>query len=254
MARLSILGVEVDVLTIPELNAAVAEAVSRGERWVIANHNMHSVYLFHHDAGMRRFYGRARITHIDGMALVHFSRMLGHPLRSDQRVTYVDWVRPLMHQAAQAGWRVFYLGGSPGVADRAARVLRSELPGLELTTRHGFFDLDGPENAAVLEAIRAQRPHVLMVGMGMPRQERWILENEEQIEANAILCAGACFDYVAGAVPTPPRFLGPVGMEWSYRLLVEPKRLWRRYLCEPWSLLPFILRDLARRGGGPNGV
>jgi len=78
----------------------------------------------------------------------------------------------------------------------------------------------------------------------MPRQEKWVLRNRARLKVNAILTAGACFDYVAGAIPTPPRWMGQLGLEWLYRLVSEPRRLWRRYLVEPVYLLPYFWQDV----------
>ena len=128
------------------------------------------------------------------------------------------------------------------MAARAAERLKERYPQLVIQTRHGYFSPE--ENDAVLEEIADFQPNVLMVGMGMPRQEHWVLDNLERIQANAILTAGACFDYIAGAIPTPPRWMGRMGLEWLYRLLTEPRRLWRRYLVEPWFLLPYFVKDL----------
>jgi len=243
--RFTLLGVVVDPLTIAELNERIAKAVARGERWIIAHHNLHSVYLHHRDPKMRAFFARAHVVHIDGMPLIYWARVLGYPVTKQHRVTYVDWVHPLMATAAAEGWRVFYLGGKPGVAARAAEKLRRQYSGLVLETRHGYFTPE--ENDAVLEEIARFQPHVLMVGMGMPRQEHWVLDNLERISANAILTAGACFDYVAGVIPTPPRWMGRMGLEWLYRLWSEPRRLARRYLLEPWFLVPLAFRDLSAR-------
>lgn len=249
--RLALLNVLVDPLPIPLLNQSIATAIAQHARWIIAHHNLHSIYLYQRDPKMRAFYKRARIIHIDGMPLVYWGRVLGYPLRRDQRVTYVDWVHPLMAAAAAGGWRVFYLGGKPGIAARAAERLRQHYPALQIATRDGYFQ--PADNTAVLAEIANFQPHVLMVGMGMPRQEHWILENLEHLSANAILTAGACFDYVAGAIPTPPRWMGRTGLEWLYRLYSEPRRLARRYLLEPWALVPLMARDLwqmAQRGRG----
>lgn len=250
------LGVRVQALSIAALNGLIARAVSEGSRIVIANHNLHSVYLYHRDEPMRRFYAAADYAHVDGMALVGLGRLLGHPLGREHRVTYVDWIRPLCREAATRGWRVFHLGSRPEVAERGAEVLRRELPTLELTTHHGFFDSspDGAENRGVLDRIADFGANVLLVGMGMPRQERWILENLDRIRANAILPSGACMDYVAGAAPTPPRWMGRSGLEWLHRLASDPRRLASRYLWEPWFLLPLAARDVlsahSRRDGG----
>lgn len=250
MARLTLLGVEVDAVSIHELNALIVDAVAQRRRVLIAHHNLHSVHLYHRDPKMRAFYGRATVIHIDGMPLVYWGQLLGYPLETRHRVTYVDWVRPLMAEAARRGWRVFHLGGQPGVAERATQRLRKEFPRLQLETYHGYFDMGGEENDRVLDLIAGYGPNVLMVGMGMPRQEYWVLNNWERIHANAVLTSGACFDYLGGAIPTPPRWMGRCGLEWLYRLLSEPRRLWRRYLVEPWGLFPLLVADLTHKVSG----
>ncbi|NPA72528.1 MAG: WecB/TagA/CpsF family glycosyltransferase [Gammaproteobacteria bacterium] len=244
MERLTLLGVEMDLVNMTDLHAAIEQAVMKEQKIIIANHNLHSIYLFHKDPKMRAFYAKAKLIHIDGMPLIYWGKLMGQPLERRHRTTYVDWVRPLMRESVRHSWRIFYLGGKPGIAERAAETLRSEFPGLQLQTHHGFFDIKGEENQKIIEKINEYRPHVLMVGMSMPRQEHWILDNLEKLNANAILTAGACFDYVAGAVPTPPRWMGQMGLEWLYRLFTEPRRLWRRYLVEPWYLIPYAYKDI----------
>jgi N-acetylglucosaminyldiphosphoundecaprenol N-acetyl-beta-D-mannosaminyltransferase len=240
------LGVEVDALSIPELNSLIAKSVEQSRKWIIAHHNLHSLYLYHHDLKMRAFYAKAEYTHIDGMPLVIFGKLLGYPLQRNQRVTYVDWVYPLMAEAARQNWRIFYLGSKPGVAEKGVRILRDRFPGLQIACAHGYIDArkDSPENLATLAAIATYQPHILMVGMGMPRQEYWIADNLEDIHANSILTSGACIDYIAGAVPTPPRWMGRFGLEWLYRLVSEPKRLWKRYLLEPWFVATLFFREI----------
>lgn len=242
---LRMLGISVHALSIPQLNALIAKAVEHNQRWIIANHNLHSIYLYHHDSKMRTFYAKADYTHVDGMALVFLGRLLGLPLRREHRVTYADWVHPLIAEASQQGWRIFYLGSKPGVAEQGARILQQQFPSLQIATAHGYFDAHpgSKENQAVLAAIAAYQPHLLMVGMSMPRQEHWVLDNLNQISANVILPSGAAIDYVAGAVPTPPRWAGRWGLEWLFRLTSEPGRLWRRYLVEPWFLLRWLLTE-----------
>jgi N-acetylglucosaminyldiphosphoundecaprenol N-acetyl-beta-D-mannosaminyltransferase len=240
-----LLGVVVHAVTLEGLCCAVEEAVSSGARSIIANHNLNSIYLYHHDASMRAFFAQARLTFIDGMPLVLWGRLLGFHLRRAHRLTAVDWLRPLLRYAAERRWRMFFLGAKPGVADRAAARLRDEFPGLDVHTAHGYFDATpgGRESEAVLARIRDVNPHVLIVGMGMPRQEHWILGELDRIAANVILNQGAFLDYVAGGIATPPRWLAALGLEWLARLLVEPRRLSRRYLVQPWALLPHLARD-----------
>jgi N-acetylglucosaminyldiphosphoundecaprenol N-acetyl-beta-D-mannosaminyltransferase len=100
----------------------------------------------------------------------------------------------------------------------------------------------------VIVDINAYAPHILMVGMGMPRQELWILENRHDLRVNVIMPSGAIMDYIAGALPTPPRWLGPLGLEWCYRLLAEPARLSRRYMLEPWFVLGKMAGQYLKNG------
>ncbi|MCM0592913.1 MAG: WecB/TagA/CpsF family glycosyltransferase [Gloeotrichia echinulata DEX184] len=239
-------GVELDALSIPELNSLIAESIEQDKKWIIANHNLHSLYIYHHNPKMQAFYAKADYVHIDGMPLVLLGKLLGFPLKREQRVTYADWVWPLMAEAAQKRWRVFYLGSKPGVAEKGARILQEKFAGLQIATAHGYINIEksSQENLATLAAINAFQPHILMVGMGMPRQEYWILDNLDQIKTNSILTSGACIDYVAGAVPTPPRWMGKLGLEWFYRLVSEPTRLWKRYLLEPWFVAKLFLHEI----------
>jgi N-acetylglucosaminyldiphosphoundecaprenol N-acetyl-beta-D-mannosaminyltransferase len=246
-----LMRVTVHPLPIADLNTLVGSAVLAGRQTIIAGHNMQSLYLHRKDPGVRDFYARADFVRIDGMPLVLMGRALGLPLTREHRVTYVDWVWPLMEEAARSGWRVFYLGSAPGVAEEGAARLRKRYPGLDIATRHGYFDVTegGGENEAVLAELAAHDPDVLIVGMGMPRQQHWIMANLPRLSARVIMPSGACMDYVAGAVPTPPRWMGRWSLEWLYRLATEPGRMWRRYLVEPWTLLPIFLASLraARR-------
>ncbi len=244
--RARFLGVEADPLTIEDLNAAIATAIGEHDKLVIANHNLHSVHLFHRDDRMREFFARAPIIHFDSMPLVWWARILGHEVGREHRVTYVDWLGPLMDRAQQEDWRVFFLGARKEIAEKSASVLAEDYPGVAIGWHDGYFDAgEGSEDTLrVLDEIRAFTPNVVFVGMGMPRQEQWVLENLDALDANAILMAGAIMDFAAGAVPTPPRWMGKIGLEWLYRLFSEPRRLASRYLVEPWSLLPLAAKDV----------
>jgi len=235
------LGIEVDALTTSELSDLVSDAILSGRKKIVANHNLHSLYLFHHDPQLRNFFRTADTVHVDGMSLVNLGRVLGYALLPKHRITYLDWLPQLMAQGEKRGWRFFYLGGGPGIAEEAARRLRLMHPSLVLQTYHGYFDRKGLENQEVLEYLAACRPDVLLVGMGMPIQEQWILENLEHIPAHVILTAGAFFDYIAGVIPVPPRWSGRFGVEWLFRLAAEPRRLWRRYLWEPWYVAGLVV-------------
>jgi len=231
-------------IRIHELVDTVSQAVVGRSKCIIGNHNLHSLYMWFHQSRMREFYSLADYTHIDGMSLVLLGRLFGLPFKREHRTGYMDLLPLLAEEAVKHEWRIFYLGSKPGIAEKAARGLRKRYEGLQILTHHGHFDTnqEGLENQAVLAEIKACAPDILMVGMGMPRQEVWILDNQKEIIARAVFCCGALMDYVAGEIPTPPRWIGTLGFEWLYRLISEPARLWQRYLLEPWSVMGDLIR------------
>jgi N-acetylglucosaminyldiphosphoundecaprenol N-acetyl-beta-D-mannosaminyltransferase len=209
------LGLTMQPKSMPEMNQLVEQGIRERQKWIIANHNLHSVYLFHRHAKLREFYSRAHWTYLDGMPLVALGRLYGYPLQREHRVTNADWTLPLMELAAGRGWRVFNLGSPKHVVEKGAAELRKLYPTLQLEVSDGYFDArrDSAENQALVERINAYQPDLLMVGMGMPRQEFWTQENYARLDAHVILSSnGAAFDYLAGAVPTPPPLGGPGGI------------------------------------------
>lgn len=255
IASYQFLGIRVSALTIPDMIAVIDEGIKEDKHLLIGNHNLHSIYIYHRDEKMRAFYAEADHVNIDGMPVIFMGRVLGFPLSRDNRFGYMDLMDPLMSQAAKSGWRIFYVGSRPGVANQAADNLRKRFPQLQLTTANGFFNTTPghPENEKLLESIKSYRPHILMIGMGMPRQEHWAIDNFDALKpaTNMILNAGAAFDYVAGVVPMAPRWLSRCGFEWLFRLVIEPKRLAGRYLIEPWFVLRLFLSTMWCRDSKP---
>jgi N-acetylglucosaminyldiphosphoundecaprenol N-acetyl-beta-D-mannosaminyltransferase len=245
MNTFSFLGLKIYPITIHKLLDHVEQNIALKTKCIIANHNLHSLYLYHHDNKLQQFFKHSTMTHVDGMGLIYLGKLLGIPLHREHRITYVDLVLPLMASAAQKGWRIFFVGSKPGVGEEAAERLRSKYPKLQIASHHGYFDSKptSDENRKVLANITAFRTDILMVGMGMPRQEHWILDNLDSINSYVILPSGACMDYVAGVVRTPPRWAGRIGLEWLFRLFSEPRRLWKRYLVEPWFICLLITKD-----------
>jgi len=243
-----VLGIRVNPLTVSDLNLIVEGAVATHQKIVIACHNLHSLYLFHHDARMRRFEARANYVHIDGMSIVLLGRLRGQPLERRHRVTYLDWLKPLLSEASARSWRVLYIGMRSSICTRVKEVFGRDFPNLDFRTVHWDFEHTPPKvlTESVLCMVKELYPHILFVGLGMPRQEKWILDNFERISANVILPCGAAMDYIAGAAPTPPRWAGRYGVEWLFRFFSEPRHLWRRYLIEPWYIVGLLSSEIVK--------
>lgn len=246
------LGIRFQLWSMAELTRFIVErSESRDRRLVVGYLNLHGAALARRQPRLAEFFRLAEVVHLDGMVMTWIARWAGVPARRENRVTYVDWTSPLLREAAQRGRRVYFLGSEPEVAREAERQLRATIPGLELVCHHGFFDSSpgSEDNRRILQEIDEFAPHILMVGMGMPRQEEWILTHRDRLQVGAILASGACMDYVAGRVATPPRWIGRLGLEWLFRLGQEPRRLGARYLIEPWTLVGPVLVECLRRSG-----
>lgn len=237
----SVLGVSVLPQSREDLLCSIRDGVASGKQVVIPHHNLHSAALFKSDPGFREFFLRYPGAHIDGMGLVLWARLIGLPLRPEHRVTYLDLIGPLMELAAGHDWQVFHLGGKPAVGERVAEDLRRTY-GVRIAVHHGYFDSD--VNREIVDLISRSEPQLVLVGMGMPLQERWLLNNLPTLPSAVYLCSGGCFDYLAGEQKAPPRWSGKLGIEWLFRLAHQPRRLGARYLVEPLRLLPEAREDI----------
>jgi N-acetylglucosaminyldiphosphoundecaprenol N-acetyl-beta-D-mannosaminyltransferase len=246
LRRIRLLGGEVDLVMPRDVLRAIDGAVAGSQTTLIANHNAHSLFLLRRSAQLRAFFEAADLVQIDSRPLIAWGRLMGLPLKAAMRSTYLDWRGDFWKLAEARRWRVFYLGGAPGVADEAVRRLSAEHPRAAIAARHGYFDHapGSAENRAVLDDIARFDPDVLMVGMGMPLQEIWALENRAALKRGVVLTVGAAFDYEAGVQKAPPRWTGRLGVEWLARLIDQPGRLAFRYLIEPWWLLGPALGDV----------
>lgn len=147
------------------------------------------------------------------------------------RMTGADWVWGLASLCESAEQSVYLLGSEPGVAAEATRRLQRWYPGLRIVgTHHGYFEPGSAHDDRVVEDINSKRPDIVLVGMGSPKQELWVQHNAGRIDTDVLWTVGALFDYVSGRVPRAPGWLADNGLEWIFRLAIEPQRMWRRYL------------------------
>lgn len=244
--RVRLLGQTVDLVRPEEVLHQVETWVEGRHKVVIANHNLNSMALLRRHPDLKRFFERADLVEVDSTPLIWFAKALGLHGRAFHRCTYLDWRDHFWSIADRRGWRVLYVGGEKAVVERARDRLSVDWPRADIRVRDGFFDATpgSADNAALIADARAFDPHILFVGMGMPRQELWILDHFEALPDCAIFSVGAAFDYEAGAQTPAPRWMGRMGVEWLFRLINDPRRLAQRYLVEPWSLSDLIFADI----------
>ena len=229
--QFTVLGVNVSALTTSELHARIYDGIKHNQKALILNVNANCLNLAYRLPWLRQLLNSSELVFCDGFGVMLGARILGH--RIPQRITYADRVWQLAEFAEPRGITFFFLGARPGVAQNAAKRVRERFPDLRIIdVQHGYFDKSpgSKENEAVLQKINASRPNILVIGFGMPLQERWLAENWPRINANIALTGGAVFDYVSGDLSRAPRWMTDHGLEWLGRLLIEPRRLWKRYL------------------------
>jgi N-acetylglucosaminyldiphosphoundecaprenol N-acetyl-beta-D-mannosaminyltransferase len=243
--RPELLGLPFDALT---LNAAVEHCLS----WCAGPRAPHTVItansailcMMRHDQELKRACLAGDLIVPDGMSVVWASRMAGVPF--PQRVAGVDLMARLLDAGARRGLRAYFLGAKPAVVSRLAELCARDHPGLEVVGyRDGYFSAD--QHAAIVEDIRSRAPHLLFVGMPSPFKETWCERNRQRLDVPLIMGVGGSFDVLAGAVQRAPRWMQAAGMEWSWRLLMEPRKMWRRYLTTNAAFVWLASREIVSR-------
>jgi N-acetylglucosaminyldiphosphoundecaprenol N-acetyl-beta-D-mannosaminyltransferase len=239
--RVDILGVGFDRVALVDAVGEIDQRLVAGERTFVITANPEFVMLCRGDDEVARIAARADLVVPDGTGAVVAARLLGDPLpgRAPGRLL-VDRLAAL---AVERGLSVFLLGAAPGIAERAARTLLERHPALRIVgTYAGAADDDGDVVPRVLSAA----PDILFVAFGMPRQERWIARNLDRLPGVRVAVGvGGSLDYLAGAATPPPRVVHAIGLEWLWRLALDPRR-WRRQRVLPHFVLLVLLQRLRR--------
>jgi exopolysaccharide biosynthesis WecB/TagA/CpsF family protein len=241
--RLEVLGVPFTPLTRRAAVDAAEELYERESPAWIAVENAHAMNLASSDPSHRDVLRRADMVLNDGKGMLLAARLLGDRFPEDLHGN--TFTPALLERAADRGWPVFFMGAAPGVAEQAAEKLTAANPKLNIVGTHDGF-IKGKEEA-VLQSIRDAETGLLFVGMGMPLQEQWLDQNLAKTGARLASTVGAFYDFEAGVVPRAPSWMNKLGVEWVYRMLKEPKRLWRRYIIGNPLFVYRILRQRFRK-------
>ena len=245
--RVRLLWLGVDNLAFGEAASAVVGMCRDGRPAYAVTPNVDHFVRTRTDTKLRAIYEHAGLVLADGMPVVWAARLLGRPLRA--KVSGSDLLYELCGRAAAEGLRVFLLGGAPGVAEKAAEALRSRYAGLRIVGTHSpaiGADGTGTSDDAVARMVREARPHMVFVAFGSPKQELWMARNYRRLGAAVCIGVGASFDFAAGTQARAPRWMQRAGFEWLWRLLREPRRLWRRYLVDDLPFLWYVAREWLR--------
>ena len=234
--RVVILGTAVDRLSMAECIERIGSLIRSGGSHLVATADACGLVQAETDADLRDIYQAASLVTPDSVGVLWAARRAGRPI--DARVSGVDLVDRICFESANRGWRIFFLGAAPGVAEQAAEKLRLKHPGCNIVgTRHGFFP---PESDEIVAAeIGALNPDVLFVAMGIPRQEKFLQATAHLHQAKIGMGVGGSFDVFSGNVKRAPKGFQRLHLEWLWRLIQNPKKI------SKVSLLPqFVVRVL----------
>lgn len=240
-----VLGVRVDAVQIADVVRQMEDWIARGESCqYIAVTGMHGVTEAQHDAQFKAVLNSAGLVVPDGMPLVWISRWLGFNLR--RRVYGPELMATFCEQTAAKGYRHFFYGGAPGVAEELASRMAARFSGMLVAGTYSppFRVLTQEEDREVVAAIEVARADVVWVGLSTPKQERWMHDHRDKLNVPVLVGVGAAFDFHTGRVAQAPRWMREHGLEWLFRLASEPKRLWRRYLLNGSEFAWLVLLEL----------
>lgn len=244
MDKLRLFDIDIDNVTMDEALTRVDGLVRERRNAYVVAANVDCVMKLQQDRDFMAIFHDAALVLADGMPLIWVSRLFKKPLKG--RVTGADLFPAACRLAAEKGYRVFLLGADKGVAAEAARKLMQRYPGLDVCGTYSpsyGFEKNPEENARIVAMLREARPDMLFVGVGAPKQEKWIYRYRDEYDIPVSFSVGAAIDFAAGKVKRSPVWMQRVGLEWFYRFLKEPKRLFRRYFIEDTQFLTLTLRE-----------
>jgi N-acetylglucosaminyldiphosphoundecaprenol N-acetyl-beta-D-mannosaminyltransferase len=243
--RVNICGTWVNSYTLDEVVEIITQhALERSSPKYVVTPNAHHIITLQKDLHFQEVYRKAFLVVPDGVSLLWAAHLLGTPLNG--RVNGTDLFERTCAVAAKKGLKVFLLGGRLGAADGAKDVLRTRYPTLNITGTYCppyGFEKDLSELALINSKIRAADPELLFVGLGAPKQEKWIYAHCQELNVPVSLGIGVSFELVSGMVRRAPTLMQKLGLEWLFRLFMEPKRLWQRYVIGNFYFIWLVLRQ-----------
>jgi N-acetylglucosaminyldiphosphoundecaprenol N-acetyl-beta-D-mannosaminyltransferase len=241
---ITMMGCRIDNLSMEETLGRIEDFIRSGKPHQHVVVNVDKLVKASRDDGLRRIINDCALVNADGMPVVWASRLLGKPLK--ERVTGVDLFEALMRRSGERGWRVFLLGARREVVAQVAETYRRRYPQLVIAGwRDGYWQGEA-EEAEVAAQVRASGADLLFVAIGSPKKEQFLGRWQATMRIPFAMGVGGTFDVATGRVKRAPRWMQRAGLEWFYRFLQEPRRMFRRYFIEDMAFLWLLLKEAAR--------
>lgn len=237
------LGVRLSKATVPDMIAMVASCVSQTRTLTVSYFGFHTANVIASNSELRATFDSLDLVVPDGIAILWTAWMFGLPLSVRNRMNGDILAGVLYEEGLKQGWSFYFLGSAPGVAAAAAERVKEAFPQIKIVgSHHGY--LDPAKQGAIVDEINRASATIVLVGMGQPYQEQWIATNRNRLRSALLLGVGGYFDHVIRRIDCYPALIYRFRLNWAYRLILEPKRLWKRYTV---GLMLFVWRILRAR-------
>jgi N-acetylglucosaminyldiphosphoundecaprenol N-acetyl-beta-D-mannosaminyltransferase len=254
IVRANILGVGVSAINMAQALETIDAWIQKREQYYVCVTGVHGIMESQRDARLKEVHNQAGLVTPDGMPLVWLNWLNGFSWV--ERVYGPDLMLALCEQSLIKGYRHYFYGGGKGVADRLIARLTQRFPGLQIAGSWSplFRSLTRDEDDDLTQSINSTAPDIVWIGLSTPKQECWMYDHFGRVRAPVMIGVGAAFDFHAGVKKQAPRWMQRSGLEWSFRLATEPRRLWRRYLINNSLFLWMILLAAFNKKSLPQGM
>ncbi len=217
-----------------------SDCINNNKKGIINYANTHTINLANRNQNIRATLNSFDITHPDGIGIWFLSKLLGLNPKFN-RFNWTDYAIDFLEKCQLSGWKIFFLGGKPEVISKAVRQINLKLPKLKITGFHnGFENLDNPE---LIDVINRNNPQIIWVGLGVPKQEEWILKYKDALNCYVLHSVGDIFSELAGTKVRGPKLLRKLGFEWVFRIVTNPQIYFRRYVNSFWCVVLLLSKN-----------
>lgn len=241
MKKQALLNTYVNNLTMDEALNSIEKMIKQEKKSYIVAVNVDVIIKIEEDQKLKQITDEADLTLVDGKPLIWISKMKKNPIK--EKISGSDLVPKVCELAAKKNYSIFILGGKEGIANQAKEKLEIKHPNINIVGTYSppmGFEANEKELNKINKMISKVKPDLLIVCFGCPKQEKWIYDNINKYEANVSICAGATVDFLAGNVKRAPKWMSNHGLEWFYRFMQEPKRLFKRYFIDDVKIIKLI--------------
>ena len=243
MAKQRLLNITVDNMQMDEIINEIESKIIKKEKAYIVPVNVDVIIKSDKDTFLKEILDKADMVLVDGKPLIWISKWLKRPVK--EKISGSDLVPKLCQTAADKGYTIFIIGGKEGVADSAKANLERDFNNIKIVGTYSpplGFENDKEELSRINQRISNVSPDIVIACFGCPKQEKWVYENYKEYNAIVSVCAGATVDFLAGNVKRAPKWMSDHGLEWFYRFLKEPKRLFKRYFVDDVNILKLVFK------------